>query len=213
MNKRLVIVGAGGFGREVLAWVSSSPAWREKAGVGPIVFIDDNAFQLAAQAATISTVRAYLPEPGDAFVCAIGSPSIRREIVAALERKGAKTLAFVDDRVTLGDGVSVEPGAIICPEVTIAAGVSIGRNVHLNIRSTLGRDVVIKDFATVSPSCTLGEKVVVGESVFIGAAATISPGLMMGENSRVGAGAVVVGDVEPWSTVVGSPARKLKEVP
>lgn len=209
MSKRLVIAGAGGFGREVVDWVSSSPSWRRSAGVDTVVFIDDVRPSITLRAPVVSTIESYIPQGNDVFLCAVGAPRLRQTIVTSLEARGARAATFIDDRVTLGRNVSVGAGSIVCPETVIGTDACVGRHVHLNIRCTLGNDVAVNNFATVSPSCNIDARVVMLDSVFLGAAANIAKGLRVGENSRVGAGAIVVDDVSSGSTVVGNPAREL----
>lgn len=52
----------------------------------------------------------------------------------------------------------------------------------------------------------------IGNDCWIGAGAIILNGLTIGEGAVVGAGAVVTKDVEPYTIVVGNPARKIKDI-
>jgi phosphonate metabolism protein (transferase hexapeptide repeat family) len=54
------------------------------------------------------------------------------------------------------------------------------------------------------------DKVVVGHDVWIGHGALLMPGVTVGTGAVVGAGAVVTKDVEPYTIVVGVPARPLR---
>jgi acetyltransferase-like isoleucine patch superfamily enzyme len=50
----------------------------------------------------------------------------------------------------------------------------------------------------------------IGAGCYIGAGATIIDRVTIGEWSTVGAGAVVVGDLPPFVTAVGVPAKVIK---
>jgi phosphonate metabolism protein (transferase hexapeptide repeat family) len=52
--------------------------------------------------------------------------------------------------------------------------------------------------------------VVIGHDVWIGHNATVMPGVSVGNGAAIGAGAVVTKDVEPYTIVVGVPARPLR---
>lgn len=51
----------------------------------------------------------------------------------------------------------------------------------------------------------------IGDDVWIGHGAIILAGVKIGRGAIIGAGAVVVKDIDPYTVVVGNPARKVKE--
>lgn len=55
------------------------------------------------------------------------------------------------------------------------------------------------------------DPVTLGDDVWIGHGAVVLPGVTIGTGAAVGAGAVVTKDVPPFTVVVGSPARPLRE--
>ena len=57
-----------------------------------------------------------------------------------------------------------------------------------------------------------GKGIKIGNDCWIGAGAIILNGLTIGDGAVVGAGAVVTKDVEPYTIVVGNPARKIKDI-
>jgi maltose O-acetyltransferase len=86
--------------------------------------------------------------------------------------------------------------------ITTGSDVSIGPEASI---LTLGHDPQSPDFAD------RGGDVVIGDRVWIGYRAIILPGVTIGEGAVVGAGAVVARDVEAYTIVAGSPARKVGE--
>ena len=104
---------------------------------------------------------------------------------------------FIENKVVVGDRVTVKCGVQLWDGVTLEDDVFVGPNAtftnDLNPRSRN---------ATAQLLPTLVKK---GAS--IGANATILPGLTIGEGAMVGAGAVVTKDVPPRTLVVGNPAR------
>jgi acetyltransferase-like isoleucine patch superfamily enzyme len=73
----------------------------------------------------------------------------------------------------------------------------------------------VGNFVTIGPGVRINGYINIEDDVFIGAQATIKPGsignpTVIGKGSKIGMGAVVLGDVQPNSTVVGNPARKLQ---
>jgi acetyltransferase-like isoleucine patch superfamily enzyme len=56
-------------------------------------------------------------------------------------------------------------------------------------------------------------KVKIGNDVWVGTHAIILPGVCIGNRVVIGANSVVTHDVEPYSVVVGTPAKKIKDLP
>ncbi len=69
---------------------------------------------------------------------------------------------------------------------------------------------VLRDHPDLTNSIHMLEPIVVEEDAWIGAGATIFPGVVIGKGAVVGAGAVVIGNVEDWTVVVGTPAQPLR---
>lgn len=206
---RLVIVGAGGFGRELRSAVEASPRFRERHQVSSVVFVDDQPDLSLLDAPVVSTIRDYVPAPGDVGLCAIGSCATRRKIAVDLEGRGLRFITFVDDRARVGKSVHLTDGAVICANSIVTVDVKIGRHTHINSGCLVGHDVVIGDFVTLSSAVNLAGNVHVDDDVFFGTGAIVIPGRKIGPGATVGAGSVVVRHVKPRVTVFGNPAKAL----
>jgi sugar O-acyltransferase (sialic acid O-acetyltransferase NeuD family) len=207
MAKRLVIAGAGGFGRGVHGWIATSPAYCEEHQIEDIVFIDDQQEAGSLPAPVVSSIAEYEPDADDEVLCAIGAPGIRKSVIDLLRAAGAQFHTYVDPRATLGQGVRVGAGSIICPGSVLSAEVVVDEHVHVNFNCSLGHDTRLGDFTTVSPAVNIMGEVPVGSAVFLGGSAVVLPRLSVGAASVVGAGAVVTASVPAGVTVVGNPAR------
>ena len=109
---------------------------------------------------------------------------------------------FIENKVVVGDRVTVKCGVQLWDGVTLEDDVLVGPNAtftnDLNPRSR-------NDAAKLLPT-------LVKKGASIGANATILPGLTIGEGAMVGAGAVVTKDVPPRALVVGNPARVVRSL-
>lgn len=207
MSKRVVIVGAGGFGRGVHSWLMQSPRHREAQDIGDIVFIDDATPNVQPEVPVISTVSDYVPEDHDEVLVAVGMPQFRRKIVESLEGRDVQFHTFIDDRAILAENVHVGTGTVICPGTVISAHATVGSHVHINFNCSIGHDTVLGEFTTLSPMSNIMGETLVGSDVFVGGSAVVLPRIEIANETTIGAGSTVIQPVNSASTVVGNPAR------
>jgi sugar O-acyltransferase (sialic acid O-acetyltransferase NeuD family) len=207
---RVVIVGAGGFGREVLDIVDAVNA----AG-GALVclgYLDDGAVDhelLRRRGVELLGPSSALDRIDAAYVLGIGSGAVRRKLAAMLDSIGAEAATLVHPAATVGGDSHLSPGCIVTAGARVTTNIRLGRHTQLHVNSTVGHDSVLHDFVSVYPGATVSGSVVLAEGVTVGTGANVLPGLHVGAEAFVGAGAVVTRDVAPGATVVGSPARQL----
>lgn len=204
----LVIIGAGGFGREVLDLVKDLNA--AALTYDFLGFLDDGEVQVALLErieAPLLGDSSRLADLAAAFVIAIGAAEPRRRIDALAESCGRTAATVRHPSATIGSDVQLGAGVVIAAGVRLTTHIVIGRHVHLNVNCTVGHDVVIEDYATLYPGVHLGGGCVIEEGATLGTGSVILPNVRVGHGAVVGAGAVVVRDVAPDSTVVVAAAR------
>jgi sugar O-acyltransferase (sialic acid O-acetyltransferase NeuD family) len=207
-TKRLLIVGAGGCGREVLQWAcdveASSPGWKV-AG-----FLDSNPAALDGfdvPYPILGDAVSYLPSDSDVFVCSLGDPRRKLELVRGLLKRGARFATLVHPTVIVGARNRIGMGCILCPRVLVTTDIVLGNFVTLNFGATVAHDSVIGDGCILNPHCDINGNVRLGEGVYVGTQAVVLPGAQVGDYAKIGAGAVVLRSVAAGSTVVGVPAK------
>lgn len=210
--KHLLIVGAGGFGREMFA------AAREAVGYGTVFdvkgFLDDRADALADFAgypAILGTPGTYEPQSNDVFITALGSIAARRRCVALLEQKGAVFQTIIHRTAICGPNVTVGAGSFLAPHVTLTADVTVGCHTCVFHNTSIGHDTRLGDYAHVYAQCAIGGGVRIesGASVYPGA--VVVPRRTIGADAVVGAGAVVLLNVAAGTRVFGNPAHVLAD--
>lgn len=207
---RVAILGAGGFGREVLdvieAVIARSPRFEF------IGFIDDAPAHLERLEARGAPLLAGLDDPlleGAHYVVGIGNPGVRRHMADRADAAGLEAASLRHPHAIFGAANTIGDGLVACAHVSVTTNITMGRHVHLNLNSTVGHDCVLGDFVTIYPGANISGNVTIGEGVEIGTGACVIQGVSIGEGTIVGAGAVVTRDLPDHVVAVGSPARPI----
>ncbi|GEM47601.1 transferase [Deinococcus cellulosilyticus NBRC 106333 = KACC 11606] len=207
-----MIVGAGGFGREVYAWVMQTPEFVEQHDIKQIAFVDNNLKATEGYGeypSVIGGVEEFQPGRDDVLLCAVGNPFIRQKLVETLKARGGRFVTFVHRSAIIGLHNVLGEGSIVCPNSVLTVNITVGQFVILNVGSLLGHDVQIGDFVTLSPHCDLTGGVHVGSFCQFGTGVRVIPGIKIAEDVKVGAGSVVIRNVEARTAVFGFPAKKI----
>jgi sugar O-acyltransferase (sialic acid O-acetyltransferase NeuD family) len=204
----LVIVGAGGFGREVLELVldinRAAPTFEF------LGFLDDgeaSGFLVERVGAPLLGPSSHLADLAASYVIGIGAPEPRRRIDAMARSLGRAATTLTHPSATIGSDVQVGAGAVIAAGVRLTTHIIVGRFAHINLNCTIGHDSIVRDYATLHPGVHLGGGCVIEEGATLGMGSVVLPKVRVGRGAIVGAGAVVVRDVAPDTTVVGTVAR------
>ena len=204
--KQVVILGAGGLGRQVLAQLEADVA----CGVDWVLggFLDERGKEVVSEALNcpwLGTPEGFQPGSDHLFLAAIGDPSSRQKQVQLLREKGAQFIGFGKPQLL---GVRTTWGATFFSyEVSCGVDSRIGSYCFIDQDSMIGHDVVIGDYVHIAPRCLLAGYVKVGNGVVINSGAMLSRGVTVGDGAVIGMGAVGFKDVPAGATVVGNPAR------
>lgn len=207
--KELIIVGAGGFGRELLQWIKDINRIQEKWSIKG--FIDDNMNaldNLECDYKVIGSIQNWQPKNNEVFACAIAKPNIKEKVVQVLKSKGASFESIIHPLAIVGDHNYIGEGLIAYPNSCITSNVYIGDFITL-LCSSIGHDAVVGDYSTISSFCDITGGVNIGKRVFLGSHATIVPGRKIGDDAFVGAGSVVLTHIKKETKVMGNPAKKM----
>lgn len=208
MNRRLIILGAGGHARVLLGALAAAGV-RPAGCLAPelsagwpaeVPRLGDDDHLLALDPVAVELING---------VGGVGSTALRR---AVFERAKAKGFAFsqvlhpsavVTPDCLIGEGAQIMAGAIV------QTGALLGDNTLINTGAVVDHDCRIGAHCHVAPGATLSGGVELGIGTHVGTGACIIQGVRLGEGVVVGAGAVVIRDVADGQTVVGNPARPI----
>ena len=209
--RNLVIIGAGGFGREMFA------AAREAIGFGERFrikgFVDDNPHALDGfrdYPPIIGSTESYRMESDDVFVTALGNVETRKRCAEIVESRNGKFISIIHRTASLGPNVTVGDGSFIAHNVVLTADIKVGRHACIFHGSVIGHDTTLGDYSHVYSLVSIGGGVSVGERASIFPGARVVPRVAIGDGSTVGIGSVVVRSVKSGVTVFGVPAQRLE---
>ncbi len=207
--KKLCIVGAGGFAREVL--LIAIELFKLEG-----VDYSENTFFLVKDEDWNGELIMNVPQLKESdfdpnlyeVVVAVGDPVLRKKIVEKMPSNTSYT-TLIHPNADVSDFVTINEGVIITSGVKVTCNIVIGKHSQLNLNTTIGHDCVIGDYFTASPSVNVSGNCKIGEQVYIGTGAALREGIEIANQSVIGMGAVVVKNIQEKGVYIGNPARKM----
>lgn len=208
--KDLVIVGAGGLGREV-AWsierinaAAPAPRWRI------VGFADDapdkESGVFAGRPLLGSCAKAARDWPDADFFIAVGDNKTRQKIASLLD--GRAFPSIVDPAADIAPTASVSRGVFVGPRAVVSVDAKIGSFAIVNARAGVGHDSCLGAFSQVCPGASLSGATTLGECAFVGTNACTLPGVSVGDDAKIAAGTSAYCNVPGGATL--SPFGTLK---
>ncbi|MGN0854486.1 MAG: hypothetical protein ACI4R9_03080 [Kiritimatiellia bacterium] len=194
----LIIVGAGGFGREAIWTVerinslSQQPAWNilGYADDDPKWTKGDN-FEGYPILGTVETAsRDY---PGASVFVAIGNNTKRADMYRRL--RGHDFPALIDPKAQISPTTEFKHGSFIGAGAVIQVGTDLGKFVLVGSNAVICHDAVLGDFVNVGPGTVIAAGVKVGEAVSFFANSSTMPWIDIGANATISCGVGVKADV------------------
>lgn len=214
--KRIAVLGGGGHGRVIAALIRACEARGE--AVTFAGFIDRAVTGMPGWIGTdddLTTLR--LSGQVTHAVVGVGSVKggggLRARLFSAIREAGLEPASLVHPAAWADPEAEIGPGSVVMAGAVVHPGVMLGANVIINTRAGIDHDGSIGAHTHIAPGATLSGDVVVGTSVLVGVGASVRQGVQIGDSATVGAGAVVVANVASGLTVVGCPARELRQTP
>lgn len=210
---RVVVVGAGGHGRVVLDILVQGGQFHV------VGFLDSNPQLHGRRMDGVPVLgdMSVLPRLRDEWgvcgaVVAIGDNGVRRAFAQQIEDGGLELINAIHPSANLARNVNLGRNIVIAAGALVCAHCQVGDSVILNTGCIVDHESMIGTAAHICPGARLAGRVTVEPGAFIGIGATVVQSVRIGYEAVVGAGAVVIRDVPPMATVVGVPARIVKDL-
>ena len=205
----LLIFGAGGHGKVVAETARAIGSWNE------IMFADDAYPQVKSVdgypvIADFSGARSMVGDLTDVIV-AIGDNRKRSDLTMELRQSGFNLVTLIHPAAVVAKSAHIETGTVIFAQAVVQAAARIGSAAIVNTAATVDHDCVVGDGVHLSPGVHLGGEVQVGDNSWLGVGATVINRIAIGRDVTVGAGSCVIGNLPDGVTVVGVPARPIRQ--
>ena len=208
--KDIIIIGAGGFGKEV-AWLieqinQKSPIWNL------LGFVDDGikTGTLINRVPVLGQLE-YLEDKKVNLVCSISHPQTRYKIITNLKNTYNNFVTLIHPDIDLSSTVSIGEGSIICEGAKFTVNINIRKHVIIYHNSVICHDSNVGDYASILPSVNISGNVDLEGFNLVGTGSKILQNLKIGKDSIIGAGAVVINEINPFEVHAGVPAKMIKK--
>ncbi|ACI93697.1 transferase hexapeptide repeat protein [Afipia carboxidovorans OM5] len=212
------IIGCGGFGREVAPLVQLERSRDCTENGSRVVFVTEGQpSDPTVNGVPVISLDQFL-NLGDnrRFTIAIADSHARERLANTCLVAGAESFSVTAPTVRDLGNNKIGEGAILCDFSMLTSNATIGKFVHLNIYSYIAHDCVVGDYVTFAPGVKCNGHVIIEDHAYIGTGVVIRHGspkpIRIGKGAIVGMGAVITKDVEPYTLVVGNPAKIVRKL-
>lgn len=176
-NKRLLIVGAGSFGRTIQESALLSGQWSE------CCFLDDS-FPLASTydryniIGTVSDIVEVVSK-FDGLVVAIGNNQIRKELLNTFIDLNYPVVSLIHPRAYVSELATIGHGSLIMAGAVVGAHASLGIGCILNPNSVCDHDCIMANFSHLGVGCVMAGTTSMEEGAWLRAGVGISYGTVV----------------------------------
>lgn len=206
--KDIIIVGAGGFGREAVTLIQAINKVEPQYNIlGFINDIPDALDGINIPYKILGSIQEWQPKENEYFIMGIASPAGKEKVATKLKEKGAKFETLIHPAALISDYAEIGEGCVIGGRSSVGACTKIGNFVHI-AGTMVGQDAIIGDYSTTTGFANI-TNAQLGKRVFVGSHAVILNRLKVGDDAFVCAGSIVFSNVKANTKVIGNPAKRI----
>jgi len=205
----IIIVGAGGFSRDIYYWANDTFSIDDYIIKGFLSYDQKDLDGHNTKVGIIGNDDNYKIEENDRFIIAIGDIDIKKRAVNRLKKRSAKFISLIHPTALINPTAKIGEGVVICPYCLVGDNVQLDDFVMMNIYSSCGHDVQVGKYCTLSPYVALNGFVKLENEVFAGTHATVTPYKKVGFQAKISANSVVMRNVPSKCMVFGVPGKNI----
>jgi len=211
----LVIVGAGGHGRQMLDLVDAQNRGPEQAW-NFLGFLDDDEDEvdealLARMGTKLLGPSSLVLDMDAEFAIGVALPEHRRALDTTFLAAGRVATSLLHPTVMSGRLFTHGHGLFASFGSWFDSNVTVGKQFHLNVGVSIGHESRIGDYVTITPGARISGNVTIGDDVYIGTNAVVIQGVTIGDRVTIGAGVSVRRDLPSDIVFTGHKPRSAEE--
>ena len=208
-EKKIGIIGAGGFGKEVLCCLMDSIADTHQ-NIAEIAcfFVNDEHFETNEVLGIPVIPLSHFVASKYAVVIAVGDPHSRKKIVESLPKE-TSFATIIHPKAILSQWVEIGEGSIITAGSILTCDIKIGKHAHINLLTTIGHDCVMGDYFTTAPAANISGHCHFEDCVYLGTNASVRQGVHICSDVTIGMGGVVLKSITESGVYIGNPLKNL----
>lgn len=210
--KHLIIIGFGGFAREVYWHAQNSRGYLTEWDIKGYLAGDAEAEPgelEKLEMPVVGDVNNYKIEDNDVFICAIAGAVVRKRLTDIIRAKGGQFINLIHNTALLQGNVVMGEGNILCPFTFANDHATIGNHVILNMGAGLGHDSSIGDYSSMMGGACLCGFAKAGKNTYFATNAVAVPSSKIDDDAYVGVASVVFKHVRKGQKVFGNPAVQI----
>jgi sugar O-acyltransferase (sialic acid O-acetyltransferase NeuD family) len=211
--EKIVIIGAGGQGEDVLWTIMDINKISSRFDI--VGFLDDDKGlhgKIINGIPILGGINWLSNKKKIGCVIAVGDGKIREKIVKKLKGIDVDFPSIIHPTVIISDFVTIGKGTIIHAGAIIPPNSEIGDFVFINLRSQIGHDCKIKDFVSIMAGVNVTGDTTIENGAYLASGVTVADDIKIGEWSIVGLGSVIGNDVKPYSLYLGNPGIFIRQI-
>lgn len=209
MNRKVIIIGAGGHAKVIADIIEKSKdivvGFLDDVKEKNEIIIKEKHYKVIGK---IEECVEMQEENKDIqFIIGIGDNETRKKIAKKYNNLKYYTAIHPSSQIALD--VEIGQGTVIMANTCLNTSAKIGKQCIVNTGAIVEHDNEISDYVHISPNATLCGTVKIGELTHVGAGATIKNNTNICNNCVIGAGTVVVKNIKRSGKYIGIPAKEI----
>lgn len=215
--KKLIILGAGGSGHDIVSIVNSINKIQKEFEI--IGFLDDNpnlydvSFLGYKVLGTINEAYKFVDA---VFISSIANPInryVRRQVFESVLSQGCTFCNIIHPSVFLYDDVQIGEGVVINANCIIGTNVVIGDNIHFGYSCNVAHESIVGNHSAFGSGVNLSSCTSIGNDCYIGCGVSSAHDVIISENTLVAVGSAIVENIfDNSDTWIGVPAERLRKM-